>query len=113
MRRRVRMVTARLQIGQPFRSRDAFGSCSLRHHAAAAAFTTAQAFDELGNWGSRLDPEANEITLGDDATVPTAQAAHHYHPTWTLYQVTHCGDLASFTLFGWNCKQCIRRRHQQ
>jgi hypothetical protein len=76
-------------IGQPFRSRDAFGSCSLRHHAAAAAFTTAQAFDELGNWGARLDPEASEITLGDDAAVLTAQAAHHDHPTWTLCQVTH------------------------
>jgi hypothetical protein len=55
-------------------SRDTPGRRSLRHHATAAAFPAAQAFDELGHWGARLNPEANEITLGDDAAVPTAQA---------------------------------------
>jgi hypothetical protein len=72
-------MPARLLHGwQRLRSSDAFGSRSLRHDAAAAAFPAAQAFDELrhGAPGS----EANEITLGDDAAVPTAPAAHHDHP---------------------------------
>ena len=52
--------------------------------AAAAAFATAQTFDELRHGRPRLDPEARKITLGDDATMPTAQAAHRDHPPWTL-----------------------------
>jgi hypothetical protein len=62
-------------------SGDALRSCSVRH--ATAAFPAAQAFDELGHWGAR-DPKANEITLGDDAAVPTAQAPHHDHPAWIV-----------------------------
>lgn len=65
-------------------SGDALRSCSLRH--ATAAFPAAQAFDELGPWGARLDPKANEITLGDDAAVLTAQAPHHDHPAWIVRQ---------------------------
>jgi hypothetical protein len=71
-------------LGRRFRSGDAFSSRSLYHDAAAAAFATAQAFDELRQGRPRLDPEANEITLGDDAAMPTAQAAHRDHPPWTL-----------------------------
>jgi hypothetical protein len=61
-------------------------NCSLRHDAAAAAFPAAQAFDELGHWGARLDPKANEITLGDDAAVLTVQALHHDRPVWIVRQ---------------------------
>jgi len=68
------------RAAQGFRSGDASRSCSLRHHAATAAFPTPQAFDELGHWGARFDSEANEITLCDDAAVLTAQAPHHDHP---------------------------------
>ena len=71
-------------LGRRFRSGDAFSSRSLCHDAAAAAFATAQTFDELRHGRPRLDPEANEITLGDDAAMPTAQAAHRDHPPWTL-----------------------------
>ena len=71
-------------LGRRFRSGDAFSGRSLCHDAAAAAFATAQTFDELRHWRPRLDPEANEITLGDDAAMPTAQAAHRDHPPWTL-----------------------------
>src|SRR5215469_13935680 len=67
-------------LGRRFRSGDA----SLCHDAAAAAFATAQTFDELRHGRPRLDSEANEITLGDDATMPTAQAAHRDHPPRTL-----------------------------
>jgi hypothetical protein len=49
----------------------------LRH--AAAAFSAAQPFDNLGHWGAGLDPKANEIPIGDDATVLTAQAPDHDH----------------------------------
>jgi hypothetical protein len=62
----------------------------LRHDAAAAALATAQSLDELGHWGTRLDPELNEITLGDDAAVLTGQAAHHNHRTRTLHHIAHC-----------------------
>jgi hypothetical protein len=55
----------------------------LRHDAAATAFSAAQSFDELGHWGARLDPKANEIPLGDDAAVLTGQAPDHDHPAWT------------------------------
>jgi hypothetical protein len=37
----------------------------------------------LTNWATRrpgLDPEAGKITLGDDAAMPAAQAAHRDHP---------------------------------
>ena len=85
----------RLQVGQRLRSGDAFRRCSLRHDAAAAAFPAAQSFDELGHWAARLDPKANEVTLGDNAAVLTAQAPHHDHPAWTLHHVTHCGGLAA------------------
>jgi hypothetical protein len=56
-------------------------NCPLRHDAAAAAFPAAQAFDELGHWGARLDPKANEITLGDDAAVLTGHCT----------TITQCG----------------------
>jgi hypothetical protein len=49
--------------------------------AAAAAFATAQTFDELRHWGARFNTEANQITLGDNAAMSTAQAAHYDHPT--------------------------------
>jgi hypothetical protein len=71
-------------LGRHFSSGDAFSSRSLCHDAAAAAFATAQTLDELRHGRPRLDPEANEITLGDDAAMPTAQAAHRDHPPWTL-----------------------------
>src|SRR6266581_1773402 len=58
----------------------------------------AQSFDELGQWGARLDPKANEIPLGDDAAVLTAQAPDHDHPAWTLHHVTHCDGLARLAL---------------
>jgi hypothetical protein len=61
-------------------SGDALRSCSLRH--ATAAFPAAQAFDELGHWGARLDPKVNEITLGDDAAVLAAQAPPQ--PVWIV-----------------------------
>jgi hypothetical protein len=41
--------------------------------------------NRLTNWATRLDPEANEITLGDNATVPAAQAPHHDDPAWILH----------------------------
>jgi hypothetical protein len=63
-----------------FRSGDAFGRRSLCHDAAAAALATAQTFDELGHRRPGLDPEAGKITLGDDAAMPAAQAAHRDHP---------------------------------
>src|SRR5215472_5026914 len=79
-------------LGRRFRSGDAFSSRSLCHDAAAAAFATAQTFDELHHGCPRLDPEANEITLGDDAAMPTAQAAHRDHPPRTLpFPVRSCG----------------------
>ena len=42
---------------------------SSRHHAAAAAFATAQAFDELGNRRAGLEPEPHKVMLRDDAVV--------------------------------------------
>src|SRR5262249_47270398 len=57
------------------------------HDAADAALAAAQALDELCHRGTGLDPKANEIALGDDAAVLTAQAAHHDHPACTLHHV--------------------------
>jgi len=59
----------RLQVGQRLRSGDAFRRCSLRYDACAAAFPTAQAFDELGNGSAWFDPEANKLPLRDKAAV--------------------------------------------
>jgi hypothetical protein len=61
---------------------------SSRHHAAAAAFATAQAFDELGNRRAGLEPEPHKVMLRNDAAVLTAQAAHHDNRT--LHSFAHC-----------------------
>jgi hypothetical protein len=79
---------------------DTFRRCSSRHDAAAAAFATAQAFDELGNWGARLDSKAHEITLGNHAAVLAAQAAHRRSPNVDSSPRYACGGLASLALFG-------------
>ena len=63
---------------------------SSRHHAAAAAFATTQAFDELGNRRAGLEPEPHKVMLRDDAAVLTAQAAHHDNRERTLHSITHC-----------------------
>jgi hypothetical protein len=58
--------------------------------AAAAAFATAQAFDELGNRRAGLEPEPHKVILRDDAVVLTAQAAHHDNRARTLHYIAHC-----------------------
>jgi hypothetical protein len=63
---------------------------SSRHHAATAAFATAQAFDELGNRRAGLEPEPHKVMLRDDAVVLTAQAAHHDNRARTLHYIAHC-----------------------
>jgi uncharacterized ferritin-like protein (DUF455 family) len=63
---------------------------SSRHHAAAAAFATAQAFDEPGNRSAGVEPEPHKVMLRDDAAVLTAQAAHHDNRARTLHYIAHC-----------------------
>jgi len=63
---------------------------SSRYHAAAAAFATAQAFDELGNRRPGLEPEPHQIMLRDDAAMLTAQAAHHNDRARTFHSIAHC-----------------------
>ena len=60
------------------------------HHAAAAAFSTAQSFDELGNRSAGLEPEPHKVMLRDDAAVLTAQAAHLDNRARTLHYIAHC-----------------------
>jgi hypothetical protein len=60
------------------------------HCAAAAAFATAQAFDELGNRSAGVEPEPHKIMLRDDAAGLTAQAAHHNNRARTLHYIAHC-----------------------
>ena len=63
---------------------------SSRHHAAAAAFSTAQSLDELGNRCAGLEPELHKVMLRDDAAVLTAQAANHDNRARTLHYIAHC-----------------------
>ena len=62
---------------------------SSRHHAAAAAFATAQASDELGNRRAGVEPEPHKVMLRDDAAVLTAQATHHDNRARTLHPIAH------------------------
>ena len=62
---------------------------SSRQHVAAAAFATAQAFDELGNRGAGVEPELQKIMLRDDSAALTAQAAHYDNRARTRHHIAH------------------------
>jgi hypothetical protein len=59
----------------------------------AAAFATAQAFDEPGYWRAWFDPETNKLALRNKAAVPAREALHQNERARAIHHMARWHDV--------------------